>query len=478
MFFNSFEFAVFLWVVFSLYWLSWKSIGRQNLVLLLSSYFFYGWWDYRFVGLLAFSSCIDFYVGKLLHRSRSPRAKRYLLGVSLLTNLGLLGVFKYYNFFVDSFQAAFFSSGQTPDWLFIDIILPVGISFYTFQTLSYTIDIYRGKIVPTNDFIAFGAFVSFFPQLVAGPIERASQLLPQFGKERKFEFDKAVEGGQQILWGLFKKIVIADNCAVYVDQIFSNPSGYPASALLLGAFFFAFQIYGDFSGYSDVAIGTARLFGFELMKNFAFPYFSRDMAEFWRRWHISLSTWFRDYVYFPLGGSRGTMFAVVRNVAVVFLVSGLWHGANWTFVCWGILNAIYVLPLVISGRNRHHVDSIPARPSVMDLIKILFTFSLTLIGWIFFRAENVGAAFEYLSLLFSLSIFELPEMSGAKGALITLCLVVGFVAVEWWGRLSDYGIQRIGRYGWKIRWMIYYILVFCMLIFGSFESNPFIYFQF
>ena len=297
MLFNSFEFLLFLPVVFLLYWFVFnKKLNLQNLLLLVSSYIFYGWWDYRFLSLIIFSSIIDFYCGLSIEKAHTKTTKKKWLLLSMFINLGFLGIFKYFNFFSQSLQEAFQSFGYQIDTLTLNIILPVGISFYTFQTMSYTIDVYRNKLKPTKDIIAFFAFVSFFPQLVAGPIERATNLLPQFYKKRQFNYANAVDGCRQILWGLFKKIVVADNCALIVNQVFDNYTEYNASSLLIGSVFFAFQIYGDFSGYSDIAIGTSRLFGFNLMQNFAFPYFSRDIAEFWRRWHISLSTWFRDYV--------------------------------------------------------------------------------------------------------------------------------------------------------------------------------------
>ena len=346
MIFNSLDFAIFLPIVFLLYWFVFKNLRAQNVLIVVASYVFYGWWDWRFLFLIAFSTLVDYLVGISLEREGSPQKRKGLLWISILVNLGFLGFFKYYNFFLDNFIASFSFFGMEIQANSLNIILPVGISFYTFQTLSYSIDVYRRKLPATKDFVAFSAFVSFFPQLVAGPIERASNLLPQFQKKRSFDYRLAVDGVRQILWGLFKKIVIADNCALYANEIFNNSAEYNGSTLFFGALFFAFQIYGDFSGYSDIAIGTSRLFGFNLMRNFAFPYFSRDIAEFWRRWHISLSTWFRDYLYIPLGGSKGSKSNQIRNVFIIFIVSGFWHGANWTFIVWGALNALYFLPFV------------------------------------------------------------------------------------------------------------------------------------
>ena len=326
MLFNSLDFAIFLPIVFVLYWfVSNRNLQLQNSLIIAASLLFYGWWDWRFLSLILFSTLVDFNIGKRLKLEQNKGRRKVLLWTSIVVNLGLLVFFKYYNFFVDNFIAAFSLFGQPIQGNTLNIILPVGISFYTFQTLSYTIDVYRKNLEPTQDIVAFTAFVCFFPQLVAGPIERATNLLPQFYKKRTFEYEKAVDGMRQILWGLFKKVVIADNCAEYANLIFNNYQDYSGSTLLLGAIFFTFQIYGDFSGYSDIAIGTSRLFGFNLMQNFATPYFSRDIAEFWRRWHISLSTWFRDYLYIPLGGSKGGTWMKVRNTFIIFLISGFWH---------------------------------------------------------------------------------------------------------------------------------------------------------
>ena len=352
MLFNSIDFALFLPLVFLLYWFVFnKTKIQQNLLVVISSYLFYGWWDWRFLSLIFFSTIVDYFVGIALSKEKKSKTRKKLLLISIFVNLGFLGFFKYYNFFLDNFIEAFSFFGSEFQSSPLNIILPVGISFYTFQSLSYTIDVYRNKFEPTKDFVSFTAFVSFFPQLVAGPIERATNLLPQFYKKRHFEYDKAVEGFHLIIWGLFKKIVIGDSCGAYVDQIFSDYENMNSISLLLGAIYFAFQIYGDFSGYSDIAIGTSKLFGINLKMNFNFPYFSRDIAEFWRRWHISLSTWFRDYLYIPLGGSRGSTLLSFRNIFIVFLISGFWHGANWTFIVWGGVHAIYYTPLLLTNRN-------------------------------------------------------------------------------------------------------------------------------
>ena len=396
--FNSLVFTVFLLIVFSFYWsLPRNSLGIRNAFLLIASYIFYGWWDWHFLGLIALNSTVDYVLGLALYQTESKGKRKFLLGISLTTNLGILGFFKYYDFFIDSAMGVLQAIGFQANFHTLAIILPVGISFYTFQTLSYTIDIYRGKIVPTQNAIAYFAFVSFFPQLVAGPIERASHLLPQFLQPKDFNLDKAKDGLRQILWGLFKKTVIADNLAPYVDKIYSNYEVYPGPMLLLGTVYFAVQIYCDFSGYSDMAIGTARLFGFDLKRNFAYPYFSRDIGEFWRRWHISLSTWFRDYVYIPLGGNRTkTTLQHFSNLMLTFTISGFWHGANWTFVIWGFLNGLYYLPpVLLRGPHKHQTEVVALGrfwPTPLEFLQICRTFILISFAWIFFRATSFSHA--------------------------------------------------------------------------------------
>jgi len=484
MLFNTIEFAVFLPIIFVLYWLvTNQNLKFQNLLLLGASYFFYGWWDWRFLTLIVFSSIIDYIVGLKIESSNNENKRKYFLILSLFINLGFLGFFKYFNFFSDSFSHAFTLLGQPFETSRLNIILPVGISFYTFQTLSYSIDVYRRKIIPTKDIIAFFSFVSFFPQLVAGPIERATNLLPQFYKKRNFNYLKAVDGLKQILWGLFKKVVIADNCAIIVNDIFTNYSNYSGSTLILGAILFAFQIYGDFSGYSDIAIGTARLFGFNLLQNFAFPYFSRDIAEFWRRWHISLSTWFRDYLYIPLGGSRVSFSKKIRNIFIIFIVSGFWHGANWTFIIWGALNALYFLPLFLLNKNRNNLN-IAAEgkiiPSINEIINITLTFSLTVFAWIFFRAESITHAISFIKHLFINLYIEIPNIIcvGKFDLLITSFLIIIFIIVEWMGREGQYAIERYTN-NWNkvIKWSFYYIIAFLIILFSD-KSENFIYFQF
>jgi alginate O-acetyltransferase complex protein AlgI len=482
MLFNSIDFALFMPVVFILYWFLFaRNLRLQNLLVLVASYVFYGWWDWRFLSLVVFSTMVDYTVGINMHKMTRPLGRKLLLWVSIVVNLGFLGVFKYYNFFLDNFISAFTFLGAEFRPGSLNIILPVGISFYTFQTLSYTIDIYRRKLEPTRDFIAFSAFVAFFPQLVAGPIERATNLLPQFYNSRVFNYTKAVDGMRQILWGLFKKIVIADNCAVFANMIFNNSDQYGGSTLLLGAVFFAFQIYGDFSGYSDIAIGTSRLFGFNLMRNFNFPYFSRDIAEFWRRWHISLSSWFRDYLYIPLGGSAGGQWMKIRNTFIIFIVSGFWHGANWTFIVWGALNAIYFLPLLLSGNNRTHMKTVAEGklfPGLKEAGMMLLTFSLTLVAWIFFRANDLSHAISFLGGIFSASLFEFPRFADMHQALVVLILVAVFLLIEWNGRTNQYAIEHIGvKWNQPLRHVLYYSLLLAIVFYGG-QEQEFIYFQF
>ncbi|BAO75042.1 MBOAT family O-acyltransferase [Winogradskyella sp. PG-2] len=486
MIFNSIDFAIFLPIVFILYWfIVNRNLKLQNALIVFASYIFYGWWDSRFLTLILFSTLVDYSVGVALSKQENKSKRKVLLWTSILVNLGFLGFFKYYNFFLDNFISAFSFFGTEIQANSLNIILPVGISFYTFQTLSYTLDVYKRKLEPTKDFVAFSAFVSFFPQLVAGPIERAKHLLPQFYKKRTFEYDKAVDGMRQILWGLFKKMVIADNCAEYANMIFNNSADYSGSTLLLGAIFFTFQIYGDFSGYSDIAIGTSRLFGFDLMQNFNFPYFSRDIAEFWRRWHISLSTWFRDYLYIPLGGSRGGKWMQIRNTFIIFIVSGFWHGANWTFIVWGALNAIYFLPLLITKKNRNNLNVIAEGkilPSLKELSMILLTFSLTVFAWIFFRAENIAHAFDYVNSIASASIFEMPHFSNSSRikfeSFLTLFLIVVFIMTEWLGRNEQHGIAFLHNEKSKVlRWSVYSLIILAITVFSG-SSQEFIYFQF
>ncbi len=478
MLFNSIEFAIFLPIVFLLYWFVFnRNLKLQNLFIVVVSYIFYGWWDWRFLLLIAFTSFCSWGSGLLIEKYRETSKKAKTINVlNIVLNLLILGVFKYYDFFVTSF-ANLFLNGKT-DGLLLKIILPVGISFYTFQALSYSIDVYCGKLKATHDIVQFFAFVSFFPQLVAGPIERATNLLPQFEKPRKFDYYEAVDGMRQILWGLFKKIVVADNCAVYVDQVFNTYQDQTGSTLLLAAILFTFQIYGDFSGYSDIAIGTAKLFGIRLMRNFNVPYFSRDIAEFWRRWHISLTTWFRDYVYIPLGGSRCSKAKVIRNTFVIFLLSGFWHGANWTFIAWGVYHAVLFLPLILLGKNRKHTDIVAAGrilPTFKEAGQMLLTFFLVVIGWIIFRAGSIGQAWKYICGICDASIIAIP----IKKKLLLECVVFIslLLSVEWLQRNKQHGLNQIPIKSKAVRWFIYIALIYIVLCFGG-ETEQFIYFQF
>jgi len=482
MLFNSLNFAIFLPIVFFLYWfVTNKNLKAQNILLVVASYFFYACWDYRFLFLLIFSTLLDYFSGLQIEKVSTRKKKLFWLFLSIGINLGFLGIFKYYNFFADSFADALSLLGIKASFVTIKIILPVGISFYTFHGLSYIIDVYKARIPAEKDFIVYTGFVCFFPLLVAGPIERATHLLPQIKKRREFDYTKAVDGLRQILWGLFKKVVIADNCAEYANMFFNDSNHYPGSLLLLGAVFFAFQIYCDFSGYSDIALGTARLFGIELLRNFAFPYFSRDIAEFWRRWHISLSSWFRDYLYFPLGGSRGGMWMKIRNTFIIFLVSGLWHGANWTFIVWGGLNAIYFLPLLVTSTNRNNLEIVAqgkSLPTIREFFSMLFTFLLATLAWIFFRANDVSHALHIISKIFSSSLFMISDFRDKADALRTVIILFFFVLVEWKGREQQYAIAKFGL-GWRpvMRYALYYSILIMIIWFGG-KEHQFIYFQF
>ncbi|MBK6338073.1 MAG: MBOAT family protein [Bacteroidetes bacterium] len=478
MVFNSISFAIFLPIVFLLYWfVSNKNRKIQNLLLLTSSYFFYACWDWRFLFLLIFSTALDFFTGSKMETAKTVASKKFWFWLSISINISFLGVFKYYNFFAESFADIMGNFGLQVNPFTLKVILPVGISFYTFHGLSYVIDIFKNRIKAEHDFIDYAVFVSFFPLLVAGPIERATHLLPQIKKERNFDYQKAVNGLKQILWGLFKKIVIADQCAQYANAIFDDYSNHSGSTLLLGAIFFSFQIYGDFSGYSDIALGTARLFGIELLRNFAFPYFSRDIAEFWRRWHISLSSWFRDYLYFPLGGSSGGTWMKIRNTFLIFLVSGFWHGANWTFIVWGLLNAIYIMPSIIFNTNRNHIDIVAKGnylPSIREFFMMLSTFFLTVFAWIFFRSASLSDGFSFIKGIFSSSLFSIPSIH----PLDLFILLLIFLTIEWLGRASQFAIENTFEKSSNfLRYGLYYLLLVAIFFYNS-AGQQFIYFQF
>jgi alginate O-acetyltransferase complex protein AlgI len=480
MLFNSINFALFLPVVFLLYWFATKgNLRYQNVLLLASSYFFYACWDWRFMFLLIFSTLLDYYTGIRIAEASDKPKKQFWLWLSIVINLGFLGIFKYYNFFAASFAEGLTLMGFKAHLVTLQILLPVGISFYTFHGLSYVIDLYKDRIKPERNFIDYALFVSFFPLLVAGPIERATHLLPQIKRKRSFEYDKAVDGLRQILWGLFKKIVIADNLAKYANTIFNHSGDYKGSTLVLGALFFAIQIYCDFSGYSDIALGAARLFGIDLLRNFAFPYFSRDIAEFWRRWHISLSSWFRDYLYIPLGGSKGSVWMKIRNTFIIFIISGFWHGANWTYIAWGFLNALYIMPSILLNTNRNHLDVVAKGrilPSIKEFFAMCMTFSLTVFAWIFFRANNIKHALQYISEIFSRSLFSNPNQ--VKFSRPILIIAALFFLFEWLGRENHYAIQYLGEQKYRpLRWAFYVLLVLTIFVYSGTEQQ-FIYFQF
>ena len=475
MLFNSIEFLLFLPIVFVLYWFVFnKNLKHQNLLILVSSYVFYGWWDYRFLSLIVLSTIVDYLIGLNISTQSSKKNQKILLWCSLLFNLGVLGLFKYYNFFIDSWINLFSSIGYDIKSVWtLNIILPVGISFYTFQTMSYTIDIYRKQLKPTKDFISFASFVSFFPQLVAGPIERATNLLPQILNKREFKYDQGVQGLRLILWGMFKKVVIADSLAPMVNDIFENYQDFGGGTLWLGAIYFSFQIYCDFSGYSDIAIGTSKLFGFELMSNFKFPYFSRNIGEFWRKWHISLSTWFRDYLYIPLGGSKEGKWKSLRNIFIIFLVSGFWHGANWTFVVWGLFHAVLFIPSFVLKTNRKYVSSIIAEKSILpspkEAVQALTTFILVTIGWVFFRSETIDDTFNYFFKLFL--DFDFPG-SKRQG----LIYIIVFIA---WEILLRKNERRVLNFRSKILRQGAYLILLLLVIIHSFGTKQsFIYFNF
>ncbi len=481
MLFNSIEFLIFLPIVFLLYWFIFKRLKWQNLFVVIASYIFYGWWDWRFLILIALTTLFSYISGQLIAHFEGQRKRQ--MGVSaanIILNLAILGTFKYYNFFAENFATLLHSFGVETDWVMLDILLPVGISFYTFQALSYSIDVYQKKLPACRDIIAFFAYISFFPQLVAGPIERSTNLLPQFYHPRTFDYAQAVDGCRQILWGFFKKMVIADNAAYIVNSIFSDISFYNPSALLIGAILFTFQIYGDFSGYSDIAIGTAKLFGIKLMRNFNVPYFSRDIAEFWRRWHISLNTWFRDYIYIPLGGSRTSTLKVVRNTLIIFLTSGLWHGANWTFIAWGGYHALLFIPLLLNKKNRNHTNIVAEKtflPSVKEQFQMLLTFVLVMIGWVIFRSANIGQAWSYLQKMLDITHYTLPNIRGLMLLnLLEIIIAIFFLlSVEWYNRKKEIVLS------WNIckllRWSLY-IIISIWAIVSYTKGQTFIYFQF
>ena len=477
MFFNSLHFAVFLPIIFILYWFVFnKNKSWQNSLLIVASYYFYACWDWRFLFLLVFSTLLDYFSGIQIEKSKSVKESKFWFWLSIIINLGFLGIFKYYNFFATSFTELINGFGFQVNPVLIKVILPVGISFYTFHGLSYVIDIYYKRIKAETNFIDYSLFVSYFPLLVAGPIERATHLLQQVKVKREFNFEKAKEGVHQIIWGLVKKVVIADSCALYANEVFNHQEQMNSLSLILGAIYFAFQIYGDFSGYSDIALGTSKLFGIDLLKNFNFPYFSRDIAEFWRRWHISLSSWFRDYLYIPLGGSKGGKWMQVRNTFVIFLVSGFWHGANWTFIAWGLLNAIYFLPLLLLNRNRNNLEDIHFKwnfNGLKTLFQILITFSMTTFAWIFFRAKSISDAILYIKNMFTNLNFDSQYLNNARYAPELLWLIGAFVLFEWFHKYKTEPIS--GKYE-NIKLLLCILAILALGVFSDYKE--FIYFQF
>ena len=483
MVFNSLGFFIFLPVVFSIYWfVLQKRLKLQNVFLLLASYFFYGWWDWRFLGLIFLSTVVDYCIGIQIEKQDTAIQKKRWLWCSVIFNVGLLAFFKYFNFFITSWVDACAAIGYTikSTWT-LKVLLPVGISFYTFQTMSYSFDIYYQRLKPTKDFLGFAAFVSFFPQLVAGPIERASNLLSQVLNKRTFNYEQCVSGLKLILWGLFKKVVIADALAPIVDDVFANYTSYPASTLVMGVVFFSFQVYGDFSGYTDIAIGTSKLFGIELMSNFKFPNFSRNVAEYWQRWHISLSTWFRHYIYIPLGGSRVGKLTAVRNICIIFLVSGFWHGANWTFIFWGAFHALVFIPVFLMGRNTIYKHSVIGEntwfPSLLEIGQVLLTFAIVTFSRIFFRAPSLTDAFAYIGRLITNGSYAVYQHPSGYRMLDYYILIIVFVIYE-------YCIRKDERAPFKfkskaVRFFIYTVVIMAMLLFyDSSIDRSFIYFQF
>ncbi len=481
MLFNSLEFLVFLPIVFLLYWFVFRGQRWQNLLVVVASYVFYGWWNWRFLFLIALTSLFSFASGLLIERFAGNRAaQKTVSALNIALNIGILGVFKYYNFFAENLVAILGAMGWKLDWVTLRIVLPVGISFYTFQALSYSIDVYKGKLPATHDFVGFFAYIAFFPQLVAGPIERATNLLPQFQQPRRFDYVKAVDGMRQMLWGFLKKLVIADNCAMVVNDHWGHFAELPGLTLFLLGVLFSFQIYCDFSGYSDIAIGCARLFGFDLMRNFDFPYFSRSIPEFWRRWHISLTTWFRDYVYFPLGGSRCTKWKTIRNVFVVWAISGLWHGADWTFVCWGLFHAALLSAWHFWGGNTKDGTVVACGrlfPPPKAFLQMSATFFLVVIGWIVFRATTMAQAVAFLKAMVSNPFFDATMLPG-KDCLCMGCLLL---LVEWLQRGRQHALQFPERKPFThrfVRWGVYYTVILLIVVARTGTSQTFIYFQF
>lgn len=472
--FNSLEYGIFFALFFVLYWfVTNRNLRWQNILILVSSYIFYGWWDWRFLILIFTSSLADFLIGQGLNKTEDKRKRKWLLYASLAVNLGILGFFKYFNFFLDSFKALFGNLSPVAEWSTLDIILPVGISFYTLQTLSYTFDVYKGKLKATDDIVSFFAYVSFFPQLVAGPIERATSLLPQFQKKRVFTYERAADGTRQVMWGLFKKMVVADNCGIYVWENLLNYQDQTGSTLFFATILGTFQLYCDFSGYSDIAIGSARILGFDLMKNFDYPFFARNIAEFWQKWHISLITWFRDYL---IGWLKGySKFKLVRNIFIIFLITGLWHGAAWTYIVWGLMNALLFMPIILGKRVRYRKPVAHGRmlPTLKEFWQMFRTVTIFGCVGIMFLSGTVYDGFAIFKYIIHPSFFSLPDPPTPR---IYAFLIL--IAVEWVQREQEHGLDFSNRkIPAAIRWLIYLFLICCILFYGG-VNQEFIYFQF
>ena len=487
MLFNSFEFAAFLPIAFLIHWFACgKSARAQNACLLALSAFFYAWWDWRFLFLLAFAGLCTWASGLALARSRErersdppPRlSPKFFCGANVVVLIAVLGVFKYYDFFAREFAAAFL--GGNASGLLLSVVLPVGISFYTFSALSYTIDLYRGKVAVARSPIDVLAYLSFFPQLFAGPIGRASELFPQYARRRVFDYAQGTDGLRQMLWGFFKKMVVADNCAKAVDLVWADYAGFNGSTLALVAVLYSIQIYCDFSGYSDMAIGCAKLFGIRLSPNFLFPYFSRDVAEFWRRWHISLNAWFRDYLYIPLGGSREGRAKTIRNTLIIFTVCGFWHGANWTFIAWGLFHGLLFVPRLLAGTRKKPEPVVAENsflPSLRECIQMLTTFVLVTVGWVFFRAPTIHDAFAFFErMLCSGTLLTKPLVEISSGRFPLVFVPVLFL-VEWFARRREHALERVPVRNVVLRWAAYFVLG-CVILQYDGGAEQFIYFQF
>ena len=469
MIFNSLEFLLFLPVVFLLYWFASRKSAWQNALIVVASCVFYGWWSWKLLFLIIGVITAGYTAGCLIEKlADKQKARKGVATLFIVAILSILATFKYFNFFAENLIALLKSLGFFPGMITVKLVLPIGISFYTFQAIGYIVDVYKGRVAAERNFITFTAFISFFPQLVAGPIERAANLLPQFNKRRTFDYALAADGMKQMLWGFFKKLAIADNCGGMCNVIFNNFQEFSGTTLIYGAVLFTIQIYSDFSGYSDIAIGSAKLFGIRLTQNFNNPYFAHNIHEFWRRWHISLTSWFRDFVYIPLGGNRHGKLRQALNTFIVFTTSGLWHGANWTFVTWGAYNAILYIPFIFSKNKGKAPVSKAVKP-----FAVMLTFCLVVIGFTIFRSETMldaVAYFYYIAANFSLALPEVPVTP-----LFYACLMF---AIEWIGRRGSYGIEFVKDIKYTVaRYAIYYILILIALMKVT-EGTQFIYFQF